>query len=90
MICLSETWWDDLAIIEESLYELPIYNSTHQAMSDRKGGGVSIYIYKSLDFIVKLDLSINNNDIESLTIEILSNKKETLYLMLSTDHLMIK
>ena len=59
-------------------------------MSDRKGGGVSIYIHKSLDFIVKLDLSINNNDIESLTIEILSNKKETLYLMLSTDHLMVK
>ena len=34
-----------------------------------------IYIHKSLDFTVKLDLSINNNDIESLTIEILSNKK---------------
>ena len=75
VICLSETWWDDLATIEKSLFELPNYNSTHQARGDRKGGGVSIYIHKSLDFTVKPDLSINNNDIESLTIEILSNKK---------------
>ena len=76
VICLLETWWDDLATIEKSLYELPNYNSTRQARSDRKGGGVSIYIHKSLDFTVKPDLSINNNDIESLTTEILSNKKK--------------
>ena len=75
MICLSETWWDDLPTIEKSLYELPNYNSTHQARGDWKGGGVSIYIHKPLDFTVKPDLSINNNDIESLTIKILSNKK---------------
>ena len=54
---------------------LPKYNSTHQAKGDHKGGGVSIYIHKSLDFTVKPDLSINNNDIESLTIESLSDKK---------------
>ena len=71
-----------MATIEKSLFELPNYNSsTHQASTDGKGGGVYIYIYiyiyihKSLDFIVKPDLSINNNDIESLTIEIVSNKK---------------
>ena len=60
---------------EVSLFELPNYSSTHQARGDRKSGGVSIYIHKSLDFAVKPDLSINNNNIESLTIEILSNKK---------------
>ena len=75
VICLSERWWDDLATIEKSLYELPNYNSIHQARGDCNGSGISIYIHKSLDFTVKLDLSINNNDIESLTIEILSNKK---------------
>ena len=75
MICLSQTWWDDLASMEKSLYELLNYNSTHQARGDCKGGGVAIYIHKSLYFTVKPDLSINNNDIESLTIEILSNKK---------------
>ena len=75
MICLSENWWDDLTAIQKSLFELPNYNSIHQARGDRKRGGVSIYIHKSLDFTVKPDLSINDNDIESLTIEILSDKK---------------
>ena len=73
-----ETCWDDLATIEKSLFELLNYNSTHQGRGDRKGSGVSIYIHKSLDFTVKPYLSLNNNDIESLTIEILSDKKETL------------
>ena len=76
MICLSETWWDDLATIEKSLYEIPNYNSTHQARTDRKGSGISIYIHKSLDFTGKPDLSISNDDVESPAIEILSNKKK--------------
>ena len=75
VICFSEKWWDDLATIEKSLFELPNYNSTHQARGDCKGGGISRYIHKTLDFTVKPDLSINNNDIESLAIEILSDKK---------------
>ena len=79
VICLSETWWDDLATIQKSLFELPNYKSNHQARGDRKGGGVSIYVHKSLDFKIRPDLSINNVDIESLTIEILSdNKRNTL------------
>ena len=40
--------------------------------------GVSIYIHNSLDFTVKPDLTINNNDIESLTIEINKKKRNTL------------
>ena len=79
VICFSETWWDDLATIQKSLFELPNYKSNHQARGDRKGGGVSIYVHKSLDFKIRLELSINNVDIESLTIEILSdNKRNTL------------
>ena len=74
VICLSETWWDHLPTIEKSLFELPNYNSAHQARGDHKDGGVAIYIPTSLYFTVKLDLSINNNDIESLTTEILSDK----------------
>ena len=76
VICLSETWWDDLATIEKSLYEIPNYNSTHQARTDRKGSGISIYIHKSLDFTGKPDLSISNDDVESPAIEILSDKKK--------------
>ena len=50
VICLSETWRDDLATIEISLFELPNYSGTHQARGDRKDGGVSTYSHKSLDF----------------------------------------
>ena len=29
VIFLSEIWWDDLATIQKSLFELPIYKSNH-------------------------------------------------------------
>ena len=78
VICLSETWWDDSGAIEKSLFERPNHMSKDEARSDSKGGGVSIYIHKLLGFIVKPNLSINNNDLKSLTVEILSDKKESL------------
>ena len=49
---LSKTSLDNLATMEKSLFELPNYNSTHQARDDRKGGGVSLV------FTVKSDMSI--------------------------------
>ena len=78
VICLSETWWNDLATIQKSLFELPSYKSNHQARGDHKSEGVSIYVHKSLDFKIRPDLSINNVDIESLTIEILSDNKRNM------------
>ena len=71
VICFSETGLDDL---DNSAYELPNYISKHQARSDRRGDGVSIYIHNSLKFKERSDLSINNKDIESLTPETLSDK----------------
>ena len=50
------------------------YISKPQARSDRRGAGVSIYIHNFLKFKERSDLSINNKDIESLTLEILSDK----------------
>ena len=71
VICFSEVCLDYL---DNSTYELPNYISKHQARSDRRGGGVSIYIHNSLKFKERPDLAINNKDIESLTLEILSDK----------------
>ena len=53
---------------------MPNYFSKHQARTDRRGGGVSIYIHNSLKFKERSDLAINNKDKESLTLEILSDK----------------
>ena len=49
--------------------------SKHQVRNDRRGDGVSIYVHKTFDFKVRSDLSINNKDIESISVKISSNKK---------------
>ena len=53
---------------------MPNYISKHQVRSDRRRGGVSIYIHSSLKFKERPDLSIISKDIETLTLEILSDK----------------
>ena len=65
-----------MATIEKFLFELPNCNSTQEARDDRKGSGVSLCIHKSQDITVKPDLIISDDDIESLIIEILSDKKK--------------
>ena len=70
VICFSETWLDKL---NSFTYDLPNYTSIHQKRSDRKGGEVSIYIHNSLNFINRPDLSIDCDDIESLTLKIISD-----------------
>ena len=76
VICFSETWLDKL---NRFTYDFPNYTSIHQKRSDRRGGGVSIYSHNSLNLISRPDLSINCDDIESLTLEIISdNTRNTL------------
>ena len=55
-------------------YELSNYTSKHEVWVNCKGGGVSIYIHNSLNFRIRPDLSISNNDIESVSAEIVSDK----------------
>ena len=74
VICFSETWLDDLLLSGDASYELPNYKSRQQVRSDRKGDGISIYIHNSLNFKIRPDLSIRNNDIESLSAGIFSDK----------------
>ena len=59
IICFCETWLDDSALACESHY-----NSVHQLRGHGKGGGVSVYIIDYFNYIVRTDLSVNNNDIK--------------------------
>ena len=70
-ICFSETWFDYL---DNSAYDFPNCSSKHQVRSDLRENGVSIYIYSSLKFKERIDLSIISKDIETLTLEMLSDK----------------
>ena len=51
-LCFSETWLDETNN-ENSNYELPSYYSIHQIRNNRKGGGASRYIKKTLNFKIK-------------------------------------
>ena len=73
-VCFSETWLDESSLTSQSLYELPHYKSTHQIRSYGKGCGVSIYKKDSINFKPRPDLSINNTDVESISIDLLWNK----------------
>ena len=74
VLCFSERWLDDSALACESIYRLPHYSSVHQLRGHGKGGGASIYIIDSFNNRVRIDLSVNSNDIESLSTEILLEK----------------
>ena len=50
VICFSETCLDKTTISNESLYELPNYTSIHQVRKQKRGGGVSLYIHRSIQF----------------------------------------
>ena len=54
--------------------QLPNYTS-NQNKSDRKGGVISVYIHKRIEFKTRPDLSVNNKDMEAVTMTILSNKR---------------
>ena len=55
------------------MLQLNNYTSLHQArIGERNGGGTCLFIHNSLTFHERSDLCVNNNDIESLSIEIVN------------------
>ena len=66
---------DDALSTSQSLFELPNYKSIHQVRNYSKGGGTSVYINKSLNIKLRPDLSINNRDVNSFSIEVLFYKE---------------
>ena len=74
ILCLTETWCQDDPS-SNSLYILPNYNLKHQVRKQGKGGGISIFIHKSLVFKMRPELNINNHHVETLCVEILNEHK---------------
>ena len=72
IICLTETWANDSNINHNSLFKLEGYIPVHQIRKSRQGGRIAIFIRDSLLYKLRNDLSINCEDIESLSIEILN------------------
>ena len=67
VIAITETW---LNAENADLYNLVGYDYVHKYRSGTKGGGVSMLVKKSFNFTHRNDISIFNNDIETVFIEI--------------------
>ena len=75
-ICLTETWCKE-QMDKNSLFQLPNYKIAYQNRSYKdNGGGVCIYIHDSYKFKIREDLSINCKDLESLSVEVLTNNRK--------------
>ena len=72
IICFSETWLNDLDSWNQE-YELPNYISIHQIWNHSWGDEVSIYIDQNFSFKIRHDLTINCKDVESLSVEFITN-----------------
>ena len=80
VICISETWCSE-NVSCNSLYKIPNYNSIHQTRGNGKtSGGVVMVTHNTLIYNAKTDLSINNDNIDALCIEIVyKNSKNILF-----------
>ena len=77
VICISETCSSEHN--NSDLYNLTNYNSIHQTRSSGKiGGSLAIFVYHSLTYRVRKNLSTNNEDIEALCIEIINPKSKNI------------
>ncbi|XP_065660400.1 uncharacterized protein LOC136084231 [Hydra vulgaris] len=70
IICFTETWLKSNET--NSNFELRNYTSVHQMRDICVGGGISIYVHNSIDFIQRKDLNVNNLDCEALCVEIIN------------------
>ena len=69
-ICLSETWCESIDPTKKSNYKLNGYRSFHKTRSERKGGGLCIFLRESYTYKLRSDLNITSDTIECLWIEI--------------------
>ena len=57
-----------------------LYKYSSSEKSAKGGGGVSLYMHKSVEFKIRNDLSINSDDVESISGEILfENRKNAIF-----------
>ncbi|XP_065658046.1 uncharacterized protein LOC136082563 [Hydra vulgaris] len=81
LICLTETWCDSVDVKLNSNLCLTGFNMIPLARKAKKrGGGVLIYIKENMCFIIRPDMSISDDNIEVLTIEIKTGNSKNILL----------
>ena len=71
ILCITETWCTDSTLKSNSNLHLPNFDLISQERkTNKRGGGVLIYIHKRLKCNLRNDLCVSDKDKEILTIEI--------------------
>ena len=60
------------------MFQLEGYNPVHQIRKNLKRGGTAIFFLDSLLYTIREDLSINCDDIESLSIKIINDHSKNI------------
>ena len=74
IIALTESWHKT----GNSNYNLHNYNVVHLPRDNKTGGGICVFVHNSLMFKVRHDLSVSNENNESLFIEIINKNSKNL------------
>ena len=79
VICLTETWSNDPQVKNNSHFQLPNYSVIHQIRASKStGGGVCIFVHNSLCYKLRKELCVNDDNCESLTIEIINRNTKNM------------
>ena len=78
MISLTETWCSDDAFYNNTEYDLPGYYSIHQERKYKRGGGICVFIKNNFIFKQRKDLSISDEDNETLSVEIVNKNTKNI------------
>ena len=76
---LTETWLNDHEFKTNSNYHLPNYEGIHyERKTNKRGGGVLMYVRNYLTYKIRNDLCISDGDREILTIELLTKSMKNI------------
>ena len=81
VLCITETWCMDSTLKNNSNQHLPNFDIISQKRkTNKRDGGVLIYIHKSLKCNLRNDLRVSDKDKEILTIEISKENDKNIHL----------
>ena len=71
IICVTETWSTNKDFKNNLNFHLPNFDFVHQQReTEKKGGGILIYLNNNIKFKLMEDLSISNGENQCVTVEI--------------------
>ena len=81
VLCITETWCTDSTLKNNTNLHLPNFDIISQERkTNKRGGGVLIYIHKSLTCNLRNDLCVSDKDKEILIIEISRENEKNIFL----------